>query len=102
MHIINYTDQIHKILSDPTLALARDSDYFLTWQLARKLIRDVDKMSVFDFLQAMDKEEFPQFETIRRTRQKLQEQHPALRGKEYENRHRFGKAVRKAIRNVVT
>jgi hypothetical protein len=41
-------------------------------------------------------------ESIRRSRQKLQEQHPALRGKMWRPRHQEGEAVREQIVHVQT
>lgn len=46
----------------------------------------VADMSAVDLLILMEEGELPHFESIRRTRQKLQEHNPELRGKKYAER----------------
>ena len=65
---------------------ARNSDNYLYFRvlgvLGMKFGVDVYKMSVSDFLLNRVGYEFPGFETVRRTRQKLQRQFPELAGSE--------------------
>lgn len=61
---------------------ARNSDSFLYFRvlgvLGLKFGIDVDKMTVSDFLLNRVGNEFPGFETVRRTRQKVQREFPEL------------------------
>ena len=63
---------------------ARNSDSFLYFRvlgvLGMKFGIDINKMTVSDFLLNRVGYEFPGFETVRRTRQKVQQQFPELAG----------------------
>lgn len=63
---------------------ARNSDTYLYLQVLYKvgLIKgiDVNAMSVTDFLLKRNELGFPCFETVRRSRQKIQSEHPELAG----------------------
>lgn len=69
----------------------RDDDRRLTASVWAKVVRkqlglDINKISGFEFLTLYSQGELPHAESIRRTRQKLQENHPNLRGSKYEER----------------
>lgn len=51
-----------------------------------KIGKDPYVITAFDMLQAFAMGKLSNTETIRRTRQKIQELHPSLRGKSYKNR----------------
>lgn len=64
----------------------RNSDSFLYFKVLKKLgtIRgiDIDKMSITHFLLNMKEYNFPPFESVRRSRQKIQAECPELAGAE--------------------
>lgn len=61
---------------------ARNSDSFLYFKVLKACGKkngiDLYRMSVAAFLLDMDKLDVPGFETVRRTRQKIQQHHPEL------------------------
>lgn len=63
---------------------ARDCDRLL---LTKIWVRETKAESVADFLLELVQGKLTHFESIRRVRQKLQEQHVDLRGDKYETRH---------------
>lgn len=84
---------------DPEL---RDSDNRLIANVwARQLggSEALANMTAFAVLKAFADGELLSPESIRRTRQKLQELNPELRGKTYEVRHEKEKDIRAEIRN---
>ena len=62
--------------------------------------KDPETMSAKDYLSLLSKGVFFSTESIRRTRQKLQEQYPGLRGTKYKKRHRYSSKVSKNIKKV--
>lgn len=60
----------------------------------------VDQMSGFDMLQAFADNILINPESIRRMRQKVQEQQPELRGKTFQSRQKNGKTFRKTIKTI--
>jgi hypothetical protein len=60
----------------------------------------LSNMSAYDFLQLFSKGRFTNSESIRRVRAKLQEENPALRGKNYENRKDSGNLGKSQIKNI--
>ena len=78
------TEIVRKVLTDHKDA--RDSDFrVIGWVI--KLVRpEVMSMSFADALWKYKELNLPSFETIRRTRQKLQADNPELRGECYEKR----------------
>lgn len=83
----------------------RDDDRRLTatvWAqvLRKQMSLNVKAMSAYDFLQLYAQGELPHAESIRRTRQKLQEKHPNLRGQRYEERQeKLEPEVREKVRS---
>ena len=76
------TDTVRMILdSQPK---ARDDDNFLYYMVlsvyGEKNGIDIDSMSMTRFLLNMRKYGFPPFESVRRSRQKIQHDHPELAG----------------------
>lgn len=61
--------------------------------------QQVNQMSGFDMLQAFADNKLFNPESIRRMRQKLQEEFPELRGKSYLNRQHAANRVRKSIKS---
>lgn len=65
-------------------ASTRDSDNILYYRVLQVIGRrndiDIDTMSMPRFLLHMKEYGFPQFETVRRTRQKIQHDNPELAG----------------------
>jgi hypothetical protein len=57
-------------------------------------------MSAYDFLQLFSRGKFTNSESIRRVRAKIQEENPALRGKNYENRKDSGNLGKSQIKNI--
>ena len=60
----------------------------------------IDRMSAMDFLQTFADSKLHNPESIRRMRQKLQEQYPHLRGASYQHRKTIGVQTRKTIHHV--
>lgn len=56
--------------------------------------------TAYDFLLAFSESQYTSPESIRRCRQKIQEQNPELRGKSYKNRKTAGKEFKQAIYTV--
>ena len=80
----------------------RDSDVKLVaniWhsQLGKEKAKTI---SAFDFLAEFSNGKFINPESIRRVRQKIQEQNVELRGKSYKHRHKEEKEVRKQINKI--
>lgn len=79
--LITTTDYVRTILEENEKA--RNSDNYLYYCIIRKLGKsngiDIDKMSVTEFFLHMKDYKMPNFETVRRTRQKLQATHPELK-----------------------
>lgn len=71
---------------------ARNSDSFLYFKVLKRVGYErninIDAMSVSSFLLHMKDYEFPAFETVRRTRQKLQAEFPELSGIREVQKHR--------------
>lgn len=78
------TDLVRALLEQD--ARCRNSDGFLYLRVlftyAKKNGINLDAMSVSDFLMNHHGNDFPIFETIRRSRQKLQQHHPELAASE--------------------
>lgn len=60
----------------------------------------LQKMTALEFLGQFSKGTFSNTESIRRVRQKLQEDYPELRGNKYENRKKLGDDVSTEIKNL--
>ena len=67
---------------------ARDSDFRLYGWICSHLCPEVMDMTFKDVLWRHSQLGMPSYETIRRTRQKLQEEKPELRGKNYKARQK--------------
>jgi len=80
----------------------RDSDLKLIANVwADKIGWDnLDTMSARELLKLMVNGVLPSSETIRRTRQKLQEENQDLRGKSYRERQNRGSSFRNDIKNL--
>lgn len=80
--IKNTTDVVKEILKQSPKA--RSSDSYLIYAVLATVGKrngiDIEKMSLPHFLLHMKEYGFPSFETIRRTRQKIQAAHPELAG----------------------
>ena len=77
---------------------ARDCDRLLTtliWE--NEIEKYKNEITVFDFLIMFEKGCFTHFESIRRCRQKLQQEDESLRGLKYNKRQRLGDETRKTI-----
>lgn len=62
--------------------IARDSDTYLYLRVVKKLNPDCLNKSFVDVISNLSELGLPCFETVRRSRQKIQQDHPALRGSE--------------------
>ena len=85
---------------------ARDNDMFLTatiWYrdlINRKSVGDLTLVGFFHIMRDYKSWGLVSFETISRLRRLVQETCPELRGKEYENRRRKRKEVKKDIESM--
>ncbi len=62
--------------------IARDSDTYLYLRVVKKLNPDCLNKPFVDVISNLSELGLPCFETVRRSRQKIQQDHPALRGSE--------------------
>ena len=69
------------------------------FNMAKLRIKD-NNYSAMDFLGDFAKGLFPSPESIRRCRQKIQEQNPQLRGESYKERHDKGEDFRIQIQSI--
>ena len=75
---------------------ARDSDHAL-FRAVIGTTQDIFKISFYDISYLQETKKLPSFESIRRCRQKMQQDHPELRGDAYNNRHGIAEEVRTSI-----
>jgi len=97
MVTLNIKDKVQKYLvEDPR---TRDNDALLSVLIWWKELQGNGKndISAVDFFKMYSKNEFTSPESIRRCRQKIQEENPSLRGNTYKDRQ----AKEKIIRNQV-
>jgi hypothetical protein len=80
--------------------LTKDNDMLLVAQFWALESQFTQNHSAFDVFDAMSKGIFSSFESIRRSRQKLQEINPALRGTTWEKRHNRQSEVIEDVRNI--
>ena len=81
----------------------RDDDYRLTANIYVKEaggLTALQNMSAHTFLGEFSKGKYSNFESIRRVRQKLQEDNPELRGKKYGNRKKDGEDTSNGIKDL--
>ena len=79
----------------------RDSDCVLLAAIWLKHIKaDADKMSAADFIMLLENNRLPNFESIRRVRQKLQEQDPNLRGPNYKVRKSEEEKIKQELKEI--
>ena len=81
---------------DDDLALLAIIWYF---QLEEVENKNISEITANDFLDALRANLLSSPESIVRVRRKLQEQHPELRGKKWEQRHRAQEVVKEELRN---
>jgi len=92
--------RVEKLLqSSPEL---RDSDDRLLanifWNhIPKQRFTEQELEGITKFLQMLADGQLPDYGSVKRCRQKLQQLFPALRGKLYEKRHKRAKAVKKEI-----
>lgn len=67
------------------------------WFWDIKAFAEPEKMSAMDFLRTYRDGKLTPAETIRRTWQRIQEEHPSLRGKNFDKRHRIANQVSSTI-----
>ena len=60
----------------------------------------MQKISAYEFLRLFAEGKFTNFESIRRVRAKLQEEHPELRGKTYKERQKKGTDTTISIKSL--
>lgn len=80
---------------------ARDNDKLLIlkiWAHQNPKLRD-EQYTFMKFAECFLNNEYSDTESIRRTRQKLQAEHPELRGENYKRRHKECEDTRKSINN---
>jgi hypothetical protein len=93
--LITHAERIEQILRE--FQQARDSDASLYATLLRSLGFDINTKTALDLLKGMHEGDVPHFESVRRTRQKLQEEHPDLRGQRYEERQKKRRDIKSEI-----
>lgn len=96
----NIKEEVYNwLLKYPSL---RDSDLKLVANVWAFVIgkERLDEITGKDLLKMMAAGELPSFETIRRTRAKIQEQHPEVRGETYAERQTRAANISKEIHNL--
>lgn len=76
----------------------RDNDRQLCIEVWKK---ELSQLGIEDFFDAFANAKISHPETIRRARQKLQQEHEALRGKRWECRHQMGDEFSKKIVGIL-
>lgn len=69
------------------------------WQIQTKYKKHIDNMSAMELLKYYASRQLASAESIRRSRAKLQEVHPHLRGSKYEQRHKDSSKVKDELKN---
>lgn len=95
MKVIGYQQHIKDILF--ISKESRNSDFNLMYMLMQRIGEEPNKLTVTKFLKGMKEGIYPHFETVRRTRQLLQEKHIELRGTNYQERQDHGRNTRQTI-----
>jgi len=67
---------------------ARDCDFALYFHLMGELGYNTDTMTAHEMLKGMATGKYPHFESVRRTRQLIENERNDLRGKSYAKRHK--------------
>lgn len=95
-------DYIREVLT--RRADLRDCDNSLIshiwWREAEAQGIDLEKISAFQFLKHLKAKDFTSHESIRRSRQKVQEQHAETRGQKYLERQAKAQEVKEFYRKV--
>lgn len=81
----------------------RDDDFrlyatYISFQVGGK--SKLEEMNAYEFLTKLANGDLAHFESVRRDRQKLQEQEPSLRGSNYDKRKKGGDAMRQQIKDL--
>lgn len=79
----------------------KDDDKALIANVWYLEIPNITNMNAFDILQLYAKGQLTNSESIRRSRQKLQQENPELRGKVYEARHAEQEVVKDDLKDKV-
>lgn len=95
MRINLLKERIYKLLVDN--GNLRNSDQKLIALIWFQECSKLNVMTAFDFLQKFSRGEFTNPESIRRTRQKIQEEIPALRGTNYKKRQENQTNIKKQL-----
>jgi hypothetical protein len=99
MNILNVKKIVTSVLTQHEKP--RDSDSRLVAVIWKHYLKaDIEKMSALDLLQKLTDNELPNFESIRRVRQRLQEIYPHLRGANYGKRKEEETKVKKEIKQI--
>lgn len=97
MDILSHTDKVKQLLRHrPHL---RDDDYKLIANVWHSEIKGT-QLDAFGFLQMFSEGKLANPESIRRIRQKLQEEFPELRGEKYKRRHQETEKVKGDLFNT--
>jgi predicted transcriptional regulator len=78
----------------------RDSDNQLIKAVWISQVKTLNNMSAADLLNMLASGRLVNPETVRRCRQKIQEENPSLRGKTYRMRKSIGKEMKKDIKGL--
>lgn len=104
MKLIPVVEEVRSILESNKVA--RDNDNYLISKVWSNALRakgySIKEMTVLDFFKVYSfGNVLPHHESIRRTRQKLQEQDPSLRGLWYKNKKGEGEEeTRRELKNI--
>jgi len=94
----NLTNIIMQLLRD--YEIVKDDDQYLVAMVWRKELEKTPPTTNYGLLGMIARHELTHFESIRRIRQKLQEEYPELRGKNYDKRHAHQEVVKEQLKGI--
>jgi len=99
MNLLSVKDLVKAILTQ--FPKTRDNDKLLilkVWAYKKPELRN-KAFTFVEFSQLWLADEFPPTESIRRVRQKMQEEYPHLRGEKYKDRHKHQESIKEELQS---
>ena len=100
MNILSISKLVKSVLLNAPKT--RDDDNLLTlkvWAIQHPELRSKKELTFIDFSREFLKGKFANTESIRRSRQKLQQENPSLRGEHYKERKNHQENVKEQLRD---
>ena len=80
--------------------IVKDDDQYLVAMVWSKELEEIPQTTNYGVLGMIARHELTHFESVRRTRQRLQEEYPELRGKNYGKRHAHQEVVKEQLKEI--